>query len=208
MPFCVERSSVGRPWRFHWPVVASSASICVMLRPLVTGIFFAIRSLRNQVLRRRSRKVLLKGPVYDMNPQAMAQSPARRAILSAKSALCCVQRSRSPARPLMSCEAASILRLVASVSSCRRCFSAMAVSNLSCIASSSACAADSSASAPASFFMAVASSASLRRSASILGITTLAMVWYVTMALTHLHSPTASPDALAAASTVKRECSM
>mmetsp|Transcript_24278 Transcript_24278/g.61120 ORF Transcript_24278/g.61120 Transcript_24278/m.61120 type:complete len:263 (-) Transcript_24278:3203-3991(-) len=177
MPFCVDRSSVGSPWRFHWPLVASSTSMALTLRFLVTGIFLLTRSLRNHWERSMSLNDLLKGPVYDMKPHAMAQSPARRAIWSAKSALCCVQRSLSPASPLMSCDAASILRLVASVSSCRRCFSAMAASNLACMASSSAWAALSSASAPASFFMATASSASLRRRASILGMTTLAIMW-------------------------------
>ena len=37
------------------------------------------------------------------------------------------------------------------------------------------------------------------------GAGTLAMVWYVTIALTHLQSPTASPEAFEAASTYSRQ---
>ena len=44
-PFCVERSSVGRPWRFQAPVVDSSVRNPVTDRPFVNGIFFSARSL-------------------------------------------------------------------------------------------------------------------------------------------------------------------
>ena len=44
-PFWVERSSVGRPWRFQAPVVDSSVRNPVTERPFVNGIFFSARSL-------------------------------------------------------------------------------------------------------------------------------------------------------------------
>mmetsp|Transcript_13743 Transcript_13743/g.31848 ORF Transcript_13743/g.31848 Transcript_13743/m.31848 type:complete len:239 (-) Transcript_13743:9873-10589(-) len=203
IPFWMERSSVGRPWMFHSPTSASVASILVIWSEVVSGTLRDTRSLAKYTLSSVSRNVLLKGPQYDMNAHASAQSPTRRLIWSAKSWDCCVQRSFSPARPVMSAVAESMRRLVRSRSSCSCCFSAMALSNLACMASSSPCALASSASAPLSFFCAMASSRSLTVSASILGITTLAITWYLAMARTQAHRPAAMEEAERAFSTVK-----
>ena len=61
IPFWMDRSSLGRPWRFHSLTVGASISISVRLRLFPNGMCLVFISLCQSV-RRRFRNSWLKGP--------------------------------------------------------------------------------------------------------------------------------------------------
>ena len=203
MPFCTESSSVGSPSIAQSPTVASSTMKAVTPRPGVSGTPRAVASASKRSRSSSVRKSALKGPAYPMKAHASATSPVSRLVSSANAWLCAVHRACSPLRPPMSLFAASIRRCVASASAWIAALSAIAASNCTCIASSEPCTTPSSAIAASSFRLATASLPIATLSSAILGLTTLAMCVYVTIALTHTQRPATLLETFFASSKVK-----
>mmetsp|Transcript_6332 Transcript_6332/g.12238 ORF Transcript_6332/g.12238 Transcript_6332/m.12238 type:complete len:261 (-) Transcript_6332:7355-8137(-) len=200
MPFWTDNSSVGRPCNVHSPTSESSTKNLAIAIPGVWGTFSFTQFPAKSRCKSNSRNSLLKGPRYDTNAEAKAQSPVNRWIWVSNSLDCEVQRDSSPAKAKIKAFAESIFFWVAAASSSNACFCAMAASNCACISSSLACTFAMRSSAAFFSFVATFNSASASRNLPILGSTTLATSWYVHMASDQLHKPATFPEAFLAAS--------
>mmetsp|Transcript_8591 Transcript_8591/g.9748 ORF Transcript_8591/g.9748 Transcript_8591/m.9748 type:complete len:228 (+) Transcript_8591:3063-3746(+) len=125
MAFWMDRSSDGRPCKFHSPTVASSTKNDVRAKSSEHGIERSIRSLWKYSSNKICLNSALNGPQYDTNAHALATSPTSLLLSDAKLLASCSQRLRSSLRPLMRRLAWSIFLRVLAALSCSFCFSSI-----------------------------------------------------------------------------------
>jgi len=74
MPLSVENVSLGSPSMFHWRILTWSPSVSVSEKRSEHGTFICAH-LEIQPVMHWSRKVAVKGPMYDTTPEPMSTSP-------------------------------------------------------------------------------------------------------------------------------------
>jgi hypothetical protein len=75
IPFYIDKSSDGRPCKFHSPTVASSTKNFVSSNSPDVGMFLRIKSSWKYSSKSLDLNSELKGPQYETNAHALATSP-------------------------------------------------------------------------------------------------------------------------------------
>mmetsp|Transcript_14878 Transcript_14878/g.35910 ORF Transcript_14878/g.35910 Transcript_14878/m.35910 type:complete len:233 (+) Transcript_14878:441-1139(+) len=202
MPLSMEKESLGKPAMPHSRIATGSPKQLLSEYLALEGMPACLHCA-TQESAIPSRNAMVKVPKYEIIPALISMSPVRFWYASPSWFMLMVQRSFSPPRPPINFSARSSLSVHSSTSpSSRAFFSTLSLSCFS-IAASLVISSFSSSCLILSAAMIVEYSSSASASASFLGSTNLATLSYESMAHTHLHSPSAALDALAALAGVK-----